>query len=419
MGNIVVSLDSTDKISTITQNNLNFTQTQLDSYKNYLNTYGVIKVTINYNLLKKYIENYINTNFNSLTFTIATENKNNIINTINKGIFMATQILTASGYCVFNNINSNSFNPLLAPTLAPTLEPTLAPTLEPTLAPTLASTLYQPPTIKDDTINNASMTASDQVVQENEMKHSSIQDMPSNILNIDMIIPKVLFTASKKEFITFLINNFNNNIPERQFINDKHMQQFVIIINQILDSLNQAPDIEIKITNIIGILIKSFISLIVGSISQPPSDNILPIFTNIVIDVLQSIPADSCMFKQNKLDFMQIGSNICNNPIIQTTPQVCPTLGAPPICPTLATPTSCPTLKPTICPTLKPTICPTLGAPPICPTLATPTSCPTQKVPDCLILSSNLIFVIAILVILVLVFSYLVYNNIQLSKLKK
>ena len=411
MGNIVVSLDSTDKISTITQNNLNFTQTQLDSYKNYLNTYGVIKVTINYNLLKKYIENYINTNFNSLTFTIATENKNNIINTINKGIFMATQILTASGYCVFNNINSNSFNPLLAPTLAPTLEPTLA--------PTLASTLYQPPTIKDDTINNASMTASDQVVQENEMKHSSIQDMPSNILNIDMIIPKVLFTASKKEFITFLINNFNNNIPERQFINDKHMQQFVIIINQILDSLNQAPDIEIKITNIIGILIKSFISLIVGSISQPPSDNILPIFTNIVIDVLQSIPADSCMFKQNKLDFMQIGSNICNNPIIQTTPQVCPTLGAPPICPTLATPTSCPTLKPTICPTLKPTICPTLGAPPICPTLATPTSCPTQKVPDCLILSSNLIFVIAILVILVLVFSYLVYNNIQLSKLKK
>ena len=95
---------------------------------------------------------------------------------------------------------------------------------------------------------------------------------------------------------------------------------------------------------------------------------------------------------------MQVGSNICNNPIIPTTPPVCPTLGPPPICPTLATPTSCPTLKPTIC-----------------PTLATPTSCPTQLVPSCLILSSNLIFVIATLVILVLVFSYLVYNNIQLS----
>ena len=309
MGNIVVSLDSTNKISTITQNKLNFTQAQLDSYKNYLNTYGVIKVTINYNLLFKYIENYINTNVNALTFTMNIIDKNRIINKINEIIFMAIQMLSISGYIVFNNINSDSFNPLLSPTIT------------------------SPPLI---------------------------QSMPSNISNIDIIIPKVLFTSSKSDFINFLVNNFNNNRPERQSFPEKEMQLFIILINKILDSLNQTTDIEIKITNIIGILIKSFITFIIATEpiptgrGQDSKGTMIFMYTNIAIDVLQSIPADSCMFTQTKLDFMQVGSNICNNPIIPTTPVVCPTLGPQPICPTL---------KPTICPTLKPTICPTLATP--------------------------------------------------------
>ena len=342
MGNIIVTLDASNKVSTIQQQNLNFTDAQLNSYKNFLNTYGVIKVSINYDSLKQYIIDYINTNIDSLTFSINSNDKNRIITQINESIFFAIQFISKFGYAAFNKINSDSFIPT-------------------------------------ETTPNA----------ENK---NLFQTMPSNISNIDMIIPKVIFTSSKSEFINFLTNNFNINNPERQKTNEQDAGMFILIINKILDSLNQTTDIEIKITNIIGILIKSYIMYIVNNYTKPPDKkNAIPIYINIVIDILQTIPNDSCLFKQNKLNFIQIETNICNNPIVSTTPPSCPTLGVPLVCPTLG---------------IQP-VCPTLGAPPVCPTLGAP--------PSCLILSSNLIFVMAFLTILFFVFGYLIYKNIQKS----
>jgi len=125
---------------------------------------------------------------------------------------------------------------------------------------------------------------------------------------LNILIPKIYLTEKRKEFLNLVIVEDTNR--EIKIVKN--------ILNKILDSLNEEineENREIKMANLIGILLRLSISLnIINEMNKGTErDEIIIIISNMISDLISDFPKDECIFI-NDIDFIKFNPDICSKP---------------------------------------------------------------------------------------------------------
>jgi hypothetical protein len=202
-------------------------------------------------------------------------------------------------------------------------------------------------------------------------------------------------TSDRIEFIDYISKIFSV---------DKHSKILYDILKEILDKIVSGSNYEVKIANLIGLIMRGIIVWIIVSEAQKlgannfSQDDMIKFASKIFIDFITNTPSDRCLF-DDKLNFFEFTPNICNiKSIKQESCEKCPECKKTDI--------KCPECKKTDikCPECKKTEC----------------VCPECKTKD----NGSRNIIIAILVIIIIVLGILIFtkdcpNNLNnLSKLK-
>ena len=203
---------------------------------------------------------------------------------------------------------------------------------------------------------------------------------------ITLIIPKILLTPDRTNFIDFVM--------KPMMFSPKQNDAIIIqgIVTKSLDSINSGTNAEIKVANLLGLLIRVSIALVVFTVSKEelrskPGIELI-VMTNIVQEFISEFPEDKCIFYNNKIDFVEFSPNLCSRPKTEEIKEeikcpMCPETKCSDVkipeikCPDVNIPEiKCPDTK---CPdvTVQETKCPDFNIPEIkCP------SCPETKCAD-------------------------------------
>jgi len=142
----------------------------------------------------------------------------------------------------------------------------------------------------------------------------------SKIDSVEIIIPKILFTSDRKEFMEFVSNNLVSNSESNKLLN---------IIRYIFDKSLLSSNNEIKTANLISLVVRSSIinqiilemnKLGPNSFSQEDKNNFL---SKVFLDLFSIIPSDRCLFndEENVVNFIP---SVCKyKPSVQETCPVC------------------------------------------------------------------------------------------------
>ena len=358
MSATLAKLDSNDKIIQIIPQGKSISQDKLDKIKEIYNKYGIIKVRVDTEKMDKFVLDYV-----SKLLKGNKKLENNLKQYLKGSIGMGSMMLSMYGLLLISEVgkiekfiegydNIEHFTQVENPTSE--LELINAQIAE--AKKKIAEQELNKPIINSEESKVINLNNSDQD-----------QNFSPDLKSIDIIIPKVFLTTDRIKYFEILFTTFGdkNNI-------DSNMGFVIKQLDTVLEGLNKGSNPEIKIANIIGLMIKvSLITVIVDSFNAL-GENILnkedqiQYMAAVISDLLVDFPSDTCTFYNNKLDFIKFSPNICDvKRVIQE--QKCPEQICP-ICPVQ----KCPVCPVQICPEQK---CPLQ----ICPEQ----KCPEQKCPTC------------------------------------
>lgn len=135
-----------------------------------------------------------------------------------------------------------------------------------------------------------------------------------------VIIPKILLTSDRREFIDYISKIFSTN-QESKILYE--------ILKDVLDKVIAGSNPEVKIANLIGVIMRYVIVFAIVSEAQKlganvfSQDDMIKFVSRIFLDFVNNIPSDRCLFNDNS-DFFEFSPNVCNiKPIKQESCQKC------------------------------------------------------------------------------------------------
>jgi LPXTG-motif cell wall-anchored protein len=124
---------------------------------------------------------------------------------------------------------------------------------------------------------------------------------------VEVIIPKIMLSKDRREFIDFLSNNFSSNSINKKIYDN---------LKDVLDKLVSESNSEIKIGNLITILMRIMIvTSIIDEVKKLGnnyfSEDDQAKFMNLVfLDLMTLIPNDRCVLNENNI--IEFNPNICD-----------------------------------------------------------------------------------------------------------
>jgi len=303
MGGIIAKLDSDNKV-------LGFRSQKVISEENkktlidYYNKHGLLNVSLNTDKIKKVMNNYIS-NLSmiddkflnrSFQYHLTSTNINILIGT-NTGLFMldsATQEPKFNLVEYFEELNYASYENFSSE------EQQALPQMNNVMSSEEQQALPQ--------MNNVMSSEEQQALpQMNNVMSSEEQSRPKEVIpkEIKMIIPKILLTSERKEFLNFLIIILE--------VKDRMMYE---IVNSLLDKISLEPNSEVKIFNLINLVVR--VSIIERILSETKKmgpnvfsqDNQNKFISMVLMDVLSILPSDKCLFNDDQ-NIFEFNPDVC------------------------------------------------------------------------------------------------------------
>ena len=166
----------------------------------------------------------------------------------------------------------------------------------------------------------------------------------TNNNKLSIVIPKVYLSNDANIFINML----NSSFMRGQF-----QPNIITLIVAALNGINKGSNPQIKLANMIGLIIRVTIIILfyiqISTNSLPNINNYKPTqeamtnaFAQLITDTFTDFPSDSCIFYNDSLNFIKFTPNICMKPPITQAP--CPTFPAIPTCPPIPPFPTCPAI---------------------------------------------------------------------------
>jgi RNA-binding protein YhbY len=357
MGAILATMDKNNNVVNVTSENKALSADILNTYKNYLNKHGVIKVKISQKRMGKFIKNYMKKVYN-----FDDELINTMIQQLNGRVEMGTNMLSSFGFIamrakstekfgvsgiednVYGSINNsenfasvktctesdknsdsdsdkktsspkpkiefksdkalldkNAKDTILAASIKgsktgvkPVVKPVVTPVVKPVVKPVVTPSLK--PGVKP--VVTPSLKPADKGSKKGSKKGKSKR--------IVILIPKIYLTENRNEFIDFVVKNISP------------MKEKVVVdtIKRLMDALNKGGNTEIKIANMIGLTFRlSLAGAIMMSLKQSKKytqENIMKILTGIISEFLENFPSDRCVFYDKSMNFLKFYPKVCD-----------------------------------------------------------------------------------------------------------
>ena len=368
MGSIVAKIDNQDKVISLEQQNREGNNLDLVKMKDYINKYGFIKVEVDPvqldNYWKQYITKYFKHNEKEI-LQYATEYK--------MAYSMSSIMLSSIGLIVLSKkeiekfisgvssgAQTTSAKPAATPAAAPgflggtvksvatpaaapgflggTVKSVATPAAAPGFLGGTVKAAVMPPAVAaatpgflGGTVKAAVMppaatpikgfgiavaesaSPSIKIISESQVVTPAIA-VPTAAISEDsmyVILPKVYFSSERNNFLDLILAGLkSNNSPNIQ-TNIKVFEY----LKQLLNKINENSNPDIKIVNILGLLIRisTVINLmkIVNYTSKYTEDEKMNIIFGIITDNMEDIPYDECLFYNTKLNFIKYNPNIC------------------------------------------------------------------------------------------------------------
>jgi hypothetical protein len=302
MGAIMAKLDNSNKIDSLDIGidynlfNKNKITIDLNKMKDYINKYGYIKVELDQKQLETYINTYINKYFKHNEKEITQLSKS-------IGIVYSVGSLTLSNMGLFVITENN--NTILKPDVTkPDVKKPDA------TKPNVTKPDATKPDVTKPDATKPNVTKPD-ATKPNVTKPDTIPAVSPDITKgqFFILLPKIYFSKDRDEFIDFISDQKDDsNINQKKVIFN--------IIRKLLDKINKTPNPEVKILNTIGLLVRfglliEFINIIQKNISKYSDDEKINLFVGILLENLEDIPYDECIFYNDKLNFLKFSPNIC------------------------------------------------------------------------------------------------------------
>jgi len=318
MGGIIAKLDSDNKV-------LGFRSQKVISEENkktlidYYNKHGLLNVSLNTDKIKKVMNNYIS-NLSmiddkflnrSFQYHLTSTNINILIGT-NTGLFMldsATQepkfnlveYFEELNYASYENFSSEEQQAL------PQMNNVMS-SEEQQALPQMNNVMSSEEQQALPQMNNVMSSEEQQALpQMNNVMSSEEQSRPKEVIpkEIKMIIPKILLTSERKEFLNFLIIILE--------VKDRMMYE---IVNSLLDKISLEPNSEVKIFNLINLVVR--VSIIERILSETKKmgpnvfsqDNQNKFISMVLMDVLSILPSDKCLFNDDQ-NIFEFNPDVC------------------------------------------------------------------------------------------------------------
>jgi hypothetical protein len=161
----------------------------------------------------------------------------------------------------------------------------------------------------------------DSKTSENDSKTNSSIDKPitkdvnlSDMLKtMTLVVPKAYLTTDRVELlnlvkITFLSGSQNDSARTNTMIEQ---------INILLESISKGNNTEIKIANLIGLMIRCAIIFTLVQSFNKLGENVIntndqmQMITSVLSELLSELPSDKCSFYNNSMDFIKFTPDLC------------------------------------------------------------------------------------------------------------
>jgi len=267
MGGIIAKIDSNNKVINIEVKNKSISNEEKIKLINYYNKYGTLKVKINYYNLDLLIKSYLN---------LLSKNNYKLEESLKNSLKMGTGI----SILMISNMG-------------------------------LAMLLDDP--IKMNPVEGFENTVyfenfeeiSEQFVN---IKNSTIKTNKSNNKEIaEIIIPKILLSNDKKEFVNFISKLFADDDKSKIIFNG---------MNNILDKIVSEKNDDLKIANLISIVMRTIvISIIITETKKVGPNNFskddeIKFISHVFLELLTLLPTDRCIFNEHNV--FEFSPNVCN-----------------------------------------------------------------------------------------------------------
>lgn len=280
--------------------NSNNIVTQINSQRNisdenkkklieYYNKHGILNITLNTEKLKKVMNNYIS-NFSKIDQKFTDKNIQNYLMGISMMILMGSN----TGFLLINesvdNKNVESFDNIE----------------------------------HFEEINNFELNENFSSIEmsNNQTSTPKRNETPKEI---KVIIPKILLTSERKEFIDFI----GVSLEDESFKTDKIMYG---LINNLLDKISSETNVEVKIFNLINLVVRVTIINIVLTETKKLGPNIFSqddenkFISMVIMDIMSILPSDRCLFNDDQ-NIFEFNPNVCN--VKQNSCKECPKCEVP------------------------------------------------------------------------------------------
>jgi hypothetical protein len=292
MGGIIAKLDSDNKVIGF-RSEKNISDENKKILLDYYNKHGLLNITLNTEKLKKVMNNYIS-NFSMIDDKFLDRNFQNHMMGMNIGLLLGTN----TGLMMLDSA-----------------------TEQPKNVQNFDNVEYFEE-LNYESYENFSSEEQSASPQMNNIMPSGEQSRPKDEIpkEIKVIIPKILLTSERKEFLDFLIIILE--------IKDRMMLE---LVNSLLDRISSEPNIEVKIFNLINLVVR--VSIIERILSETKKlgpnvfsqDNQNKFISMVLMDVLSILPSDKCLFNDDQ-NIFEFNPDVCK---IKQSCKECPKCEAP------------------------------------------------------------------------------------------
>ncbi len=364
MGSVIAKLDSNDKILDIKSEGKKLSQEEILKLKNYYNKHGVIKVRLDMDQMDIFIQSYLK-KLSKTSQKLEVAVKQNMRMSVGLGLMVISNngfIMIAdndkfksvegfNGIEGFAEVNEENTVPEESDEMVDTFvkkpsrpEFDISSYRKPksrTEAETIAESEMMPREerraksemmsrdkrrakseikaeikAKIEAEAKAEMKPLQEVIGENRIVAKpavQIETAPkmdvANVPFMEVIIPKILLTSERIEFINFI---------SRLFAEDPKTKIVYSSFKQILEGVMTGSNSEIKIANLIGLSMR--VAIMAGIASEAKKlgpnnfteDDMINFTTQVVADFMTDFPSDKCSFYSDKMNFIKFTPNICN-----------------------------------------------------------------------------------------------------------
>ena len=317
MGSIIAKLDSKNKILSIKSNGKKLSNDDIEKIKNYYNNDGVIKVHIDMDQMDLFIQDYMK-KLSKTSVNLEAAVKQNMRLSMGLGLLL----ISNNGFIM--SVHNENTKPVEAfdtiETFAEVNE-NKSTVNKDRSEESLDIFVKKIPTTQEFDISSYKkpVTASKIKPENKEQPHSkseseqiSNDNSISKVPFVDVIIPKILLSTNKSKRIEFI------DFITKLFAEDTKTKIIYSSFKQILESIVDGSNPEIKVANLIGLTMR--VAIMTGIAYEAKKlgpnnfteDDMINFTTQVIADFMTDIPADKCTFYNNKLNFIKFTPNICN-----------------------------------------------------------------------------------------------------------